>query len=98
MSRPTTIDPRGPRFVAAITAIVLAVALIVHSGWLLAFQAVVFGIGGFAGLRFAPYGLLFRKLVAPRLAPPSEREPEAAPRFAQAVGFAISGIGVIGYV
>jgi len=91
------VDPRGLRFTAAVTAVVLAVVVLTGSGWLLAVQAVVFAVGGFAGLRFSPYGTLFRKLVAPRLAPPSHREPEPAPRFAQTVGFAFSAIGVIGY-
>src|SRR5437764_786954 len=62
------VDPRGPRFGAAVTTVVLALVLLTSSGWLLAAQAVVFGVGAFAGLRFAPYGLLYRRLVAPRLA------------------------------
>src|SRR5437764_4793105 len=37
--------------------------------------------------RFAPYGLVYKRLVAPRLAPPAELEAEAPPRFAQGVGF-----------
>jgi hypothetical protein len=92
------VDPRGPRFGAAITTVVLAIALITSSGWLLAAQAVVFGIGAFAGLRFAPYGFLYKRLVAPRLAPPAELEAEAPPRFAQAVGFGFAVVGAIGYL
>ena len=92
------VDPRGPRFGAAITTVVLAVVLITSSGWLLAAQAVVFGIGAFAGLRFAPYGLLYRSLVAPRLSPPTELEAEAPPRFAQGVGFGFAVVGAIGYL
>jgi len=92
------VDPRGPRFGAAITTVVLAVVLIASSGWLLAAQAVVFGIGAFAGLRFAPYGLLYRSLVAPRLSPPTELEAEAPPRFAQGVGFGFAVVGAIGYL
>jgi hypothetical protein len=97
MSHSTMVDSRGPRLGAAITSLVLAAVLILQSGWLLGFQAVVFGIGAAAGLRYAPYGLLFRRFVAPRLAPPTRRELEAAPRFAQAVGFVFSVIGVIAY-
>ena len=48
-------------------------------------------------MRNAPYGLLYRWLVRPRLGPPKELEAEAPPRFAQAVGLVISVIGVIGY-
>ncbi|SDY79001.1 protein of unknown function [Modestobacter sp. DSM 44400] len=50
------------------------------------------------GLRFAPYGLLFRTLVAPRLGPVREREPEAPPRFAQLVGLAFAAVGAAGYL
>src|SRR4051812_14917094 len=92
------VDPRGPRFGAVLTSIVLAVVLITANGWLLAAQAVVFGIGAFAGLRYAPYGLLFRVFVRPRLAPPAELEAQAPPRFAQGVGFAFAAVGTIGYL
>jgi hypothetical protein len=91
------IDPRGPRFGALITTVVLVVVLITGSAWLLAAQAVVFAIGTFFGLRNAPYGLIYRLLVRPRLGPPSELEAEAPPRFAQGVGLVMAVIGVIGY-
>ena len=48
------IDPRGPRFGAGITVVVLAVVLITGSAWLLGTQALVFAIGALAGLRYAP--------------------------------------------
>lgn len=92
------VDVRGPRFGAWVTTVVLAVALLTGSGWLVAAQAVVFAVGAFAGLRYAPYGLLFRTLVAPRLGPVREREPEAPPRFAQLVGLAFAAAGAAGYL
>ena len=48
---PREIDVRGPRFAAWVTAVVLAVGLILGSGLLVAAQAVVFAVGAFAGLR-----------------------------------------------
>jgi hypothetical protein len=94
---PPLVDARGPRFGAWITTVVLAVSL--ATGWwpLLAVQVVIFGIGAFAGLGYAPYGLIYRYLVAPRLGPTTEREEAAPPRFAQGVGFAFAAIGVLGY-
>ncbi len=92
-----TIDTRGPRFSAAITTLVLAVVLITGSGWLLFAQTLVFAVGALAGLRYAPYGLLYRYLVRPRLGPPSRTEAEAPPRFAQGVGMVTAGIGCIGF-
>jgi Domain of unknown function (DUF4395) len=91
------IDPRGARFGAAITTVVLAVVLITGSAWLLAAQVLVFAAGALAGLRYAPYGLLFRRLIRPRLGPPARTEPEAPPRFAQGVGMVIAAVGVICY-
>ena len=92
------IDPRGPRFAATLTSVVLAVALITSSGWLLAAQAVVFALGAFAGLGRSPYGWLFRTLVRPRLRPPTELEAAAPPRFAQGVGLGFAVVGTLGYL
>jgi hypothetical protein len=91
------IDPRGPRFGALITMVMFAVVLITGNVWVLAVQAVVFAVAALAGLRYSPYGLLYKWLVRPRLGPPRELEPEAPPRFAQAVGLVIAIIGIIGY-
>ena len=91
------IDPRGPRIAALITTVVFIVVLITGSAWLLAAQAVVFAIAVIFGMRWAPYGLVFRLLLRPRLGPPRELEPEAPPRFAQGVGLLVSVVGVIGY-
>jgi hypothetical protein len=92
------IDVRSPRFAAGVTSVVLAVALLTGSGVLVAVQAAVFAVGAAAGLRSAPYGLLFRTLVAPRLGPVREREPEAPVRFAQLVGLLFAVVGAAGYL
>ena len=91
------VDPRGQRFSAALSAVVLAAVIVTGSGWLLAAQAAVFGIGAVLGLSYAPYGLIYRWLVRPRLGPPREMEDAAPPRFSQGVGLVVSIIGVIGY-
>ena len=92
------IDVRAPRFAAWVTSVVLAIALLTGSGVLVAVQAVIFAVGAFAGLRHAPYGLVFRTLVAPRLGPVREREPEAPARFAQFVGLLFAVVGATGYL
>jgi hypothetical protein len=91
------IDPRGPRFGALITTVVFVLVLITGNVWLLGAQALVFAVATIFGMRNAPYGLIYRWLVRPRLGPPKELEAEAPPRFAQGVGLVISLIGVIGY-
>ena len=84
------VDPRGPRFGAAITTVVLSVVLVTAPSAvataLIAAQCVVFAMGSLGGLRMAPYGWVYRALVRPRLGPPTELEEEAPPRFAQTVG------------
>jgi hypothetical protein len=91
------IDPRGPRFGALITTVIFVIVLVTGNVWLFAAQGVVFAVAVVFGMRNAPYGLIYRRLVRPRLGPPKELEPEAPPRFAQGVGLLISVIGVIGY-
>nr|WP_033260405.1 DUF4395 domain-containing protein [Kitasatospora setae] len=89
-------DPRGPRFAAVLTSLVLAAALITGSGLLLALQTLVFAVGALAGLRYAPYGWLYRVLVRPRLGPPAELEDARPPRFAQSVGLGFTLVATLG--
>lgn len=89
------IDVRGPRFSAALTLTVLALAFLLRSPALLAVQVAVFAVAAFAGLRWSPYGTVFRFLKR-RLgwgAPPAT-EPEAGPRFSQLMGFLFTGAGL----
>ncbi|MGW4898621.1 DUF4395 domain-containing protein [Kitasatospora sp. NPDC004240] len=92
------IDPRGPRFAAALTTLVLAAVLITGSGLLLTAQTAVFAVGALAGVRQSPYGLLYRTLVRPRIGPPNETEDDRPPRFAQGVGLVFGAVGVLGYL
>jgi Domain of unknown function (DUF4395) len=97
-SAPTeTVDPRGVRFGAAVTSVVLAAVLVTESGWLLGAQAAVFAIGAIAGVRRSPYSLLYAAAVRPRLGPPSQREDARPPQFAQAVGLAFAVVGLLGF-
>ncbi|AEH11360.1 MULTISPECIES: DUF4395 domain-containing protein [Protofrankia] len=92
------VDPRGPRFSAAVTSVVLTVVLLTANGWLLLAQTVVFLTGAVIGVRRAPYGVLYRTLVQPRLGPPAELEDDQPPRFAQAVGAVFGVLGTVGFL
>ncbi|MEW2545341.1 DUF4395 domain-containing protein [Streptomyces sp. NPDC047002] len=92
------IDTRGPRFGAAVTTVVLAVVLLTGSAGLLAWQALCFALGTALGVQRSPYGLFFRFLIRPRLAPPAETESPGPPRFAQGVGLVFSLAGLAGYL
>lgn len=48
--------------------------------------------------RTAPWGVLYRRVVQPRLAPPSEFEDPRPPRFAQGVGLFVTGLGLVLHV
>jgi Domain of unknown function (DUF4395) len=95
------IDPRSPRFVAGITAFVLLVTIgLALAGssaatWLLAALVLLFLWGATAGVKRHPFGLLFRAVVRPRLAPPTELEDPTPPTFAQGVGFVITAAGLV---
>ena len=97
---PTPIDPRCPRFGAAITSVVLAVILILGPGMgaliLLIIQTIAFGLGSVEGLAAQPYGLVYSRVVRTRLSPPSELEDPRPPRFAQTVGLIFALAGLIG--
>jgi hypothetical protein len=99
---PAQIDPRGPRFAATLTTVLLAVALLVAPSTLtvalLVVQVVLFALGASLGIARTPYAWAFRRFVRPRLAPPQELEDPAPPRFAQAVGLAFALVALAGYL
>lgn len=45
--------------------------------------------------RTAVWGVLFRRVIQPRLAPTAEREDPRPPRFAQGVGLAVAATGLV---
>jgi hypothetical protein len=136
MTTPAGIDPRGPRFAATITTVLLLVATFLgligistartfgwfayqplasadldpdtwavssatlaqralDPGFLLTVVIALLFLWGVLSPRTAPWGVLFRRLVRPRLAPPSELEDPRPPRFAQGVGLFVVTIGLL---
>jgi hypothetical protein len=91
------LDPRGQRFAATLTSVVLIVVLATGWGWLALAQTVIFGITALYPRR-GPYAMIFRALVLPRIGPPAGREPAAPVRFAQAVGFVFLAVASVGYL
>ncbi|SFS01571.1 protein of unknown function [Microbacterium sp. cf046] len=104
------IDSRGPRFTAGITALLLLVdvflGLITPIGatvaqrasepaFLLLLAIALLFLWGVLSPRTAPWGVLFRSLVQPRLSPPTDFEDPRPPRFAQGVGLFVVSIGLV---
>ncbi len=102
MAKDIRIDPRGPRFGAAVTLVFAIAAMIVGAnnvGLVLSFLlAALFMPGAIVGPQATVQSAIFGKWIRPRLAPPTETESFRAPRFAQQVGlvFAVLGIAFLG--
>ena len=90
------IDARGPRFSAALTTVVLALALVTGSAWVATFQAIVFAIGAIKGPQFTPYALIYRTLIKPRLKSPLRTEDVRPPKFAQSIGLVFALVALVG--
>lgn len=103
---PAGIDPRGPRFGATITSVLLLItvflaldsATLPSAFGLLVVITALFAVGAFLGNSKHPYGLIFKKLVRPRLGAPKELEDPRPPKFAQLVGLLVAGTGVVLYL
>jgi hypothetical protein len=109
-SKPRGIDPRGPRFAAGITALLLLVDVFLglttpigstvaeraaEPAFLLLVVIALLFLWGVLSPRTAPWGALYRTVIQPRLAPPTDLEDPRPPRFAQGVGLFVVTIGLI---
>ena len=100
------IDPRGPRFGAAITSALsltaFGIAVSANDGFATAYPLIVLLAVLFSWSVFSPkthpYGLIFKKLVRPRLSAPKELEDPRPPQFAQLIGLIVAGAGVVLYL
>ncbi|QMU97943.1 DUF4395 domain-containing protein [Microbacterium esteraromaticum] len=100
MTAPTGIDPRGPRFAAWITSLLLIVTTVLGltaspAAVVLAVIAAALFVWGVVSPTTSPWAVLFRTVVRPRLSPPGELEDPRPPRFAQGVGLVVIGIGLV---
>ena len=90
------IDARGPRFSAALTTVVLALALVTGWVWLATVQAVVFAICAIKGPQFTPNAFIYRRLIKPRLKSPLRTEDVRPPQFAQSIGLLFALVALAG--
>jgi hypothetical protein len=84
---PRLIDPRGHRFGAGLSVVILALGLLAGAPVVIPAVALVLGISAVFGTRYSilgrPWPVVRRSL---RLGPPAELESEFPPRFAQLLG------------
>lgn len=102
------IDPRGHRFAATLSVVILALGSVAGLPLVVVFLALALGISALFGTRYSILGRpwpTIRRVLS--IAPPSELEHEFPPRFAQALGalgFTVSallfalGLGTAGWV
>jgi hypothetical protein len=80
------IDPRGHRFGAGVSAMVLIVAFLTGTVWLVALALASIGVSAAFGLRYSIYGVAWRRIAVALSRPKVEPEHEYPPRFAQVLG------------
>jgi hypothetical protein len=82
----TRIDPRGHRFGAGVSAVVLVGAFLLDAPWAVGLAFLSIATSAAFGLRYSIYGAAWRRLVRVFHLGPTEPEHEYPPRFAQTLG------------
>jgi hypothetical protein len=92
------VDPRGQRFGAGFSAVILGLALVFNLVWVVAIVAALLFASSAFGTRYwllgRPWPLVRRAL---RLGKPAELEHEYPPRFAQALGFIALSLSLVAF-
>ena len=80
------IDPRGHRFGAGVSAILLIGAFLTGATWLVPIVLLSIGVSAAFGLKYSIYGVVWRRIAKTLALPKVEPEHEYPPRFAQVLG------------
>ncbi len=89
------IDPRGQRFGAGVSAIVLAIAFLLDQPWLAVLVGVNLAVSAAFGTRLFLPGRAWPAIRRALRLGPAEPEHEYPPRFAQALGATFLGLAAI---
>jgi len=89
------IDPRGQRFGAGLSALVLAISFGLGAPWLAVLVGVNLAVAALFGTRFFLPGRPWRVVRRVLRLGPAEPEHEYPPRFAQALGATFIGVGTV---
>ena len=92
------IDPRGHRFCAGVSAIVLIVAVVTGTPWLVALALLSIAVSATFGLRYSIYGIVWRRIAAVASLGKVEPEHEYPPRFAQVLGSTALTLALIAFL
>ena len=89
------IDPRGHRFGAALSVVILVSAFLLDLPVVVALIGIALGVSAWFGTRYSVLGRPWPYLrKALKLGPPAEMESELPPRFAQLIGFLVLALAV----
>ncbi len=97
LPRARMIDPRGHRFGAGVSAILLVIAAVTGMPWLVALVLLSIGASAAFGLRFSIYGVVWRRIAAVAGLGKVEPEHEYPPRFAQVLGSVALIVSLVGF-
>jgi hypothetical protein len=93
-----TIDPRGQRFGAGVSAILFIVAIVTQQAWLAALLGLNLLVAAAFGTRFFVPGRPWRLIRSALRLGPTEPEHEYPPRFAQALGGIFVALGTVPFL
>lgn len=96
------LDPRGPRFGAGISSILMLVVIYLSldsateqlAFWVMGFAVVMFTFGSLLGPARHPYSYLYKYTLRKFLKAPAYLEPATPVHFAQVIGLIITGTGL----
>ncbi len=96
------LDPRGPRFGAGISSILMLVVIYLSLDsatellalWVMGFAVVMFTFGPLLGPARHPYSYLYKYTLRKFLKAPAYMEPATPVHFAQVIGLIITGTGL----
>jgi hypothetical protein len=100
---PKQLDPRGPRFGAGITSILMVLVIYFSLApetinialGIMAFAVVMFTFGSLLGPAKHPYSYLYKYTLRKLLKDPTELEAPKPVHFAQVVGLIVTGTGLL---
>ena len=91
-------DPRGHRFGAGVSAIMLIGATLAQTPWVVALVLLTIGVSAAFGLRYSVYGAIWRRIVKIAGLGPATPEHEYPPRFAQGLGSVALVLSLLAFV
>ena len=92
------IDPRGMRFGAGISAILLTAGFLTDTRWIVPLVLLSLGVSAAFGMRYSIYGVAWKRIVPLLRLGKAEPEHEYPPRFAQTLGSIALTLSLLSFI